>query len=817
MRNSATTSLQFNFVNGNHIYSPRPQSTPANANRNYLSRDEVNGNNLTSYKAWMRQQSDKFEIPLPFGYHMDLDFLRCCSEEMVSGETLDRLKELRKQRRKQRKTLEALMGIRQEEMREKLRSETMTTSLSVATRNSPQQPKQLQTSQLLIRHKPDVALNTPEFVRDALKDAVKDFEKTLERSKDDDKAKQERASPPSSGGSGGNISNIKSVDLLSGAASSTKCSKFNTFPRALSSPEDHNMTSTFKLYRQSSNSSISSISTSSSAIPYGHTPLSPEAVLNALPSSVPPKHQGDNIETESITSITSDMSTHTLKNIREQMARSLAKLKEYEKQVEAIPVMQVKLSVMKEEKRLLLLKLKQRELQLRRERGELDESDLGGPLDYETEDELDLDESRFEKNLGREAIKRRFAEEFSSSRARSESPYAKSPLFDPEDFISVQKRRSASACGYNSDSDLISERRSRYYEQPRVGHLQQHQRLSKSSAMHNLSMSHIVDKDPRVSAIIRNKSAPPKNLRDASTNTDKARSPSPPPRPPSPPPAPPPVRKRDRAVNTDPPPKSPPPPRKISHGTNTLPVRSLTRGMETMVKMDSLVTKEEMEAKVQEAIFRTEEEIMGCPLLQKAMAVVEDEAINGPRPPRPAPVEGKEFGCQVGDDNLRPFVISVGLQCKLDETHPIVLEKVRDGADNRPATPGMERRLKSPFDHETEKLVRTIGVGECKVIEDPKEPAKYREIGICTEKWVEVIKASKQTDTEDFAYKDTESPRVADMVFEPSPERVVLERRSSLRNRGGVLASPSASRKSSTSSPVSSRRPSTAPAKPVTR
>ena len=65
-----------------------------------------------------------------------------------------------------------------------------------------------------------------------------------------------------------------------------------------------------------------------------------------------------------------------------------------------------------------------------------------------------------------------------------------------------------------------------------------------------------------------------------------------------------------------------------------------------------------------------------------------------------------------------------------------------------------------------------------KVIEDPVGPTKFREIGISTEKWVEVIKASKQTDTEDFAFKDTESPRVADMVFEPSPERVILERRS---------------------------------------
>ena len=124
-----------------------------------------------------------------------------------------------------------------------------------------------------------------------------------------------------------------------------------------------------------------------------------------------------------------------------------------------------------------------------------------------------------------------------------------------------------------------------------------------------------------------------------------------------------------------------------------------------------------------------------------------------------------------------------------------------------------------------------------KVIEEPSEPSKFREIGICTEKWVEVIKASKQTDTEDFAFKvrnqqikvnkqlkciqnfafkDTESPRVADMVFEPSPERVVMERRSSLR-RNTSLGSPAASRRSSVNSPVPSRKVSSTPKAVATR
>merc|ERR1719400_1435908 len=109
--------------------------------------------------------------------------------------------------------------------------------------------------------------------------------------------------------------------------------------------------------------------------------------------------------------------------------------------------------------------------------------------------------------------------------------------------------------------------------------------------------------------------------------------------------------------------------------------------------------------------------------------------------------------------------------------------------------------------------MRSIGVGECKVIEEPKEPNKFRTVGVVTEKWVEVIRASKQTDTEDFAYKDTESPRVADLpVVEPAAERPDRRQRLSsltspcLRNS----MSPSVSRRSSTNSPSVSRKSSSA-------
>lgn len=312
-------------------------------------------------------------------------------------------------------------------------------------------------------------------------------------------------------------------------------------------------------------------------------------------------------------------------------------------------------------------------------------------------------------------------------------------------------------------------------------------RLTKSSRYHNLSSTNIGEKikEPIQKVV---------STSDRAVNTDPEPKPKPKPSPVTrdtqmntdPEPVPEKVVKdnRDRGVNTDPPPKSPPAPRKISYGTNTVPMQTISRGTGTNLQMDTIVSRGEMETRIQEAIFQTEEEIMGCPLLQKAMAKVEEEAIHG-HAIKEDLKETIEVSCQVGDENLRPFVISVGLQCKLDDVMPIVFEANNQGQQQFASSTTSSKEsleLKSRvLDMSMEKIVRSIGVGECKVIEDPKEPAKFREIGVCTEKWVEVIKASKQTDTEDFAFKDTESPRVADMIFEPSPERIVLERRSSLR------------------------------------
>merc|ERR1719179_57383 len=116
-----------------------------NFNRYYHGGNEVNGKgNLNHQNMKMETPGeDKFEDPLPFGYHLDLDFLRVCDGESNSEETIQKLKELKKTRRKQRKELEALMGIKQEQKdREKRLRDLPATNRHTINLKTP--PKTLQ-------------------------------------------------------------------------------------------------------------------------------------------------------------------------------------------------------------------------------------------------------------------------------------------------------------------------------------------------------------------------------------------------------------------------------------------------------------------------------------------------------------------------------------------------------------------------------------------------------------------------------------------------------------------------------------------------
>lgn len=812
-----TTSLSLRVAGGRGANTTSPNRTITNGsiNRNNIMGNgnignrnsnihgtggEVNGNlqpspRITSAASTVKDVvvaattngcgggADKFEVPLPFGYHLDLDFLRVCSDD-PSGETLEKLKELRKMRRKQRKTLEALMGFRQQELRTVPEVAVMTTAVS-----RPVRPADLQLAGSSSQQ-PDI-VNSSELVREALRESMASFQQTLDQYKSPDKYK----SP-----------DISDFDLIHGVTSTPNRTggkeKFTTFPRlrTLGSPEEQE-----KLYRHLSNSSISSVSTNSSALPYS-SPLSPEAYLASLPSSVLPGRPEDEMETNSIASINSEMSTHTLRNIREQMARSLVKLKEYEKQVEAIPMLQVKLSVLKEEKRLLMLKLKAREARLRRDRGGDLEDDAEAfessrlfeeAMDTDDED-LDLRVAKMSDSLRRQSTTTTGGN--LNRRARSESPYTKCATamaaVHPEEFLSVQRKRSTS-CGFNSDNSYNSDL------SPPTGPRKYYTQDAPEFAVRRSAYS-----SGGRSGVTARPASTSVHTEDKEVNTDPLKEPEPRPSP---------VVKaltRERATNTDPPPppaqviKSPPPVRKVNHGTNTLKIRSIPKATATEMRMAELWTREDVDAKIQEAMLRTEEEIMSCPLLQKALKKVEEEALHGP----PVEKELRETACQVGLENLRPFVIDVGLMCKLDPEPRAEVDQTDSWCQVTPKTVEKTDVACGLSSMELMSLRRTIGVGECKVIEAPKDPAQYRTVGICTEKWVEVIRASKQTDTEDFAYKDTESPRVADIEQQQPPPVSTEQRHQRLSSITAAClrksSSPSVSRRSSTNSPSVSRKSS---------
>ena len=187
------------YINGNGNINNNPV---ANMNMN----NKQNGNSCSLPRGF---KADKFEIPLPFGYHLDLDFLRFCTDEVGLGgaeDTLEKLKDLRRERRQQRKTLEALMGYKQEQRKRKLEARSLS---SPPLRRGEGVPPN-HTSTLTVHHSrgrttPDL-LNHSEF----MKDALTDFELCLE-------------------GTGTSTNKISSFDLIHGSKEAR--AKFNTLPK----------------------------------------------------------------------------------------------------------------------------------------------------------------------------------------------------------------------------------------------------------------------------------------------------------------------------------------------------------------------------------------------------------------------------------------------------------------------------------------------------------------------------------------------------------------------------------------------------------
>lgn len=332
--------------------------------------------------------------------------------------------------------------------------------------------------------------------------------------------------------------------------------------------------------------------------------------------------------------------------------------------------MQVKLSVLKEEKRLLLLKLKQKELSMRHN-GEDAAEDFGHGDDSDLEDATT---SEWE-----EASPEPFFR--GKKRSRSESPFARPFTSDPP------LKRSASTLHIDDLTASPSQVRVR----SELNIFTRNCKPVRTMTVHLL---------------------PATKPEDMVKAEKKA------------------IRPLTRTVSTL------TVPVEVCHqGTIAGPIECVERAHSPLVPADQIVTRDTLARAVQDAVFRTEEEIFGCPLLQRAMAKVEQETLGGDR------TDIRHTACQAELDPMTQCFTSVGVQCHLE------------GDDM--ACPQCQSSKQQPE-------AGFVGLTVARIAPVPSLGKPVRDIGICTEKWVDIIKASKQTDTDDFPFKDTASPTVAE-------------------------------------------------------
>ncbi|XP_069956736.1 KN motif and ankyrin repeat domain-containing protein 1 isoform X2 [Cherax quadricarinatus] len=380
----------------------------------------------------------------PYGYHIDLDFVRYC-EMLTQGSkndnpTLRQLKKLKRARRRQTKSMEVLLGLTPGKDNEAHELQQLQTKLeiieepvkvdsqsrdvlsivrrtqSLRERTPPPPPPRRCRTPVMSGPPPDVinttnsspGLNASSTVdaSEALQEAVMDFEEMLENSREKCHVKERSETLPP---------NIPSLDLLH----HTPPSKTH-----LTSPKlGVGVVRSHSLPRQWFNRSLSSLSPPIPSLPSsmhlshgnlgsgeGGTQMAVLRVLQrnwsrGVPGGQMPRRSSEGSllddspllgrqrtnSTSSLSSVssasgypgvtssvgpttTSSVAAGNIitnnghgppvgvgliqQSIRDQMATSLARLKELEEEVKTIPMLQIKLNVLKEEKRLLLQQLK---------------------------------------------------------------------------------------------------------------------------------------------------------------------------------------------------------------------------------------------------------------------------------------------------------------------------------------------------------------------------------------------------------------------------------------------------------------------------
>ncbi|XP_029835050.2 uncharacterized protein LOC8040981 isoform X1 [Ixodes scapularis] len=275
----------------------------------------------------------------PYGYHIHLDFVQFCDalKAQAAKGNLDQLRQLCKERRRQRKSLQAYLGtLDKEAVKQGLYNGTEEHVGKAVVR--PTAPP------------PDLLTSNDE----TLSEVFRNFEDVLKGHENGlgDGGTYQR---PTFGDGPSRVDLLRNAPkyadspLVSSDAESRPSSALRShWPEADQKKANEILDMVFgpSRSRSGSTSSISSQSTTSSH------------VLSDLRNGFPPTKHPPGLATSPTGPNSLGVNRAALTNVRELMATSLKRIRQLEDEVKAIPLLQVKLSVLKEEKRLLMLQLK---------------------------------------------------------------------------------------------------------------------------------------------------------------------------------------------------------------------------------------------------------------------------------------------------------------------------------------------------------------------------------------------------------------------------------------------------------------------------
>ena len=270
----------------------------------------------------------------PYGYHVDVDFMGYV-DTINSQSYLKQLKKIQREKRKLRKSMESYLQGQE-------RTEIMTSELARPTLQNGVQYRESTTNRLLDEI-------------DSSVDATLTSIDTMMKN-----SKQSRT--------------FSEIDQ-STSATNHRPKKFNTFPKKVGRQvaqelQSYNETFTATLNnndRFDSTNSLSSVSTDTSEYILSPQPLAftTKETTTSKTTNITSQQLAETMAAylpaeDGTASSHSNISKQSLDAIREAMAVSLQRMKELEEQVKAIPVLQVRISVLKEEKRLLQMQAQQK-------------------------------------------------------------------------------------------------------------------------------------------------------------------------------------------------------------------------------------------------------------------------------------------------------------------------------------------------------------------------------------------------------------------------------------------------------------------------